>query len=523
VGAVCGGGRVRAARRWTRLAAVGAVLTAGLGMAAPASAYKLGGARWPGATPRIRFYDATPASYRYSVDQAVLAWNTSGVRVRFVKVRSRRRAAVVIRKGPAIGPGSGVASVGAQPGAFVELNKGGLDRWEYVGVVAHELGHVVGLEHEARGCVAMSPAVYENCRPSFPRNLWQWRCRVLQRDDLNGARRRYGGRIRLRPKMFCDKAPPAPAPPTMSVTAVTSASPLDTARITVTIPRRAVAVQILRKPKTCPTGLFDFEAFPVGTIKGPVGGRRSIIDRQPFQPLEPGPYCYRAFATDTWGRTGGSRSAAFTYAGPPPPPAPVILALTPNPRPRPTDGSPPVLIDVLVTVPTGADFVDVYRHLGTCPASSQAPGTLYVGRAGSGAATRHVPDEVLPDDGHWCYAAFSGGFGNARQSAPATRQVDYVGPRSGTPTGATAQRVDATTVHIAWTWPAGAVIGEVGKFAPGCAGATVAAIRLNQFSSADPVFSPAVDDVDAVGAACYGLVTEDQFGYPSAVVTLSVG
>jgi hypothetical protein len=322
--------------------------------------------------------------------------------------------------------------------------------------------------------------------------------------------------------MFCDKTPPALAPSAVSVLPVASASPLDTARITVTIPRRAVALQILRKPATCPTGPFDVEAWPVGTITGPVGARRSIIDRQPFQPLGPGRYCYRAFATDTWGRTGGSRSATFTYAGPPAPPAPAILALTPNPKPRPTDGSQPVLMDVLVTIPSGADFVDVYRKLGTCPATIDAPGAQIVGRADAGTPTQHVPDPIQPADGHWCYAAFSGGFGNARRSAPATRQIAYLGPRSGTPANASAVRVDATTVHIAWTWPAGAVSGEIAKFAVGCAGAKVASIQLSAFAFVDPVSVPNVDDVDATGPACYGLVTEDQFGYPSQVVTVSV-
>ena len=204
-------------RTTTLVATVMFSALAGLFLAAPASAYKLGGQRWPGKTARISYYDATPSSYRASVQQAILAWNTSGVRIKFVKAKTRRRAQVLIHKGPAIGPGTGFASVGYAQNASVELNKGGMDQWDYAGIVAHELGHVIGLDHPSRGCAAMTPAVYMFCKPEFPPHAWQWRCRLLQRDDLNGAKRRYGGRTRLRPSMWCDKAPPAGAPPALSV------------------------------------------------------------------------------------------------------------------------------------------------------------------------------------------------------------------------------------------------------------------------------------------------------------------
>ena len=83
-------------------------------------------------------------------------------------------------------------------------------------VVAHEFGHVLGLAHEPRRCalmnttlVTLSPA---RCQP--PLEPWRWRCRILERDDVRGAVRIYGGRVRKRGRAICDLfAPPAtPAP-----------------------------------------------------------------------------------------------------------------------------------------------------------------------------------------------------------------------------------------------------------------------------------------------------------------------
>ena len=72
-------------------------------------------------------------------------------------------------------------------------------------VVAHELGHVLGLDHEDRVCATMNSYLVngspERC-PAAPAGSWI--CRLLRRDDVCGAVRLYGGTVRpIRGPQFC--------------------------------------------------------------------------------------------------------------------------------------------------------------------------------------------------------------------------------------------------------------------------------------------------------------------------------
>ena len=54
--------------------------------------------------------------------------------------------------------------------------------------VAHELGHVLGLGHEERGCALMNGrgtwSGAQHCRQEA---VWTWRCGLLEPDDINGV------------------------------------------------------------------------------------------------------------------------------------------------------------------------------------------------------------------------------------------------------------------------------------------------------------------------------------------------
>ena len=184
------------------------------------ASFSRAGWRWP--QRRIRYWVGARANAR-AIRTAVRTWNRSGVRLRFVAA-PRRRAEVFIRYWPQTGcvPGGVTGTsydrnTGRAVRAEVRISRPdprnvACSRWAITMVVAHELGHVLGLAHEPRRCALMnttletlSPA---RCTPPLP--PWQWRCHILERDDVRGAVRLYGGRVKRRGRAICDLfAPPA--------------------------------------------------------------------------------------------------------------------------------------------------------------------------------------------------------------------------------------------------------------------------------------------------------------------------
>jgi hypothetical protein len=163
-----------------------------------AAAYRVEGRAWPdGVIP----YHNDAAGQVWAVAQAVNAWNTSGARVRFVAV-PRDRAALLIRSTGRLSCASAHATVGRTSRPTVWIWERGpetarCDRYWAAGALAHELGHVLGLGHEDRGCAAMNSSG-NRLGPSEcePVERWQWRCRLLEHDDITGAVAVYGGAVR---------------------------------------------------------------------------------------------------------------------------------------------------------------------------------------------------------------------------------------------------------------------------------------------------------------------------------------
>ena len=142
-------------------------MIAGLVAPAQADAYKLVGKRWPGRT--ITYYNAA-SRYAWSVNQAVVAWNGSGARIRFVRT-TRKRAKVTIKVARSAWGETGSATPGYPTCAYwingkclrrhssvVRLSPG-WDPWIMAVVATHELGHVLGLDHEDRRCAVMNSVV----------------------------------------------------------------------------------------------------------------------------------------------------------------------------------------------------------------------------------------------------------------------------------------------------------------------------------------------------------------------------
>jgi hypothetical protein len=169
-----------------------------------AQAFHFEGGRWSART--ITYYNETPA-YGWSVDTAAYAWNSSGARIQFVK-SPRANAKVLL--GIRWYRHAGDATVHRVGDSIVRAEVGiqsGHDRYEMALIVAHELGHVLGLDHEYGRCATMNPSVGNDHTTSCPAPpVGTWTCRLLQTDDVRGAVGLYGGTIRpWRGAPFCNR------------------------------------------------------------------------------------------------------------------------------------------------------------------------------------------------------------------------------------------------------------------------------------------------------------------------------
>jgi hypothetical protein len=308
----------------------------------PAVANARDGRPWPKRT--ITYYDATQD--KLAVRNAVAAWHRTGVRIRFERVFNMRRADLVIRNSRRVpgGCGTGLATLGYPgPGrqAYIHILKGSAADGQACAlpgqtfVVAHELGHVLGLGHFDAGCALMNSGhvggiAASGCVPGesvFDR-VGQWRCRLVEPHDIRRAIRIYGGQMRpVRQNPWCTivQKIAAPAPFTVVFDELAQRLTLTWRRpATPAVPPylntgpRAPRFELYQRTGAClttlPPGELDSDTFAIA------GGEWDVAEgadkTTSYQRMSTGPTCWSVWAFDTMGRPG-SRPATAQLELPP--------------------------------------------------------------------------------------------------------------------------------------------------------------------------------------------------------------
>ena len=158
-------------------------------MAPAANGYVVGGNPWPGTT--ITYYVAAKA-YSGGVARAARNWNHAKVGIRFARTSRSNADVVVTYGGPRCGGQTVMGFGGYGESTTVYLGAGCSS--SLISLTAtHELGHVLGLDHDDSRCARMNASFAPNGSPSHCAShaLSYWLAHPLRADDIAGAKAIY--------------------------------------------------------------------------------------------------------------------------------------------------------------------------------------------------------------------------------------------------------------------------------------------------------------------------------------------